>query len=232
MAQLYWYRDGNSNLNFKGDYGQIIKGVFNATLPVSGLPLSPSRTWFERGNVDDGGAVLAGTGAAYLYGTRRMLLTAAQTGNNSFMGGCDRLSVAASQAAVTGVMSAHWGMLELKSGGITPTNVAGCGAVRADLNCQSGSTVSSGSIVSAFLAACEALSSTHSGRYTVVHVPNPQAGTFDSFAEFGSATGCTGVNGSGSGGVTSSSTGTLAMTGQIKIYVNGNAVYIPYGTVS
>ena len=232
MPQLYWYRDGVSDLVYKGDYGQIIKGVFNATKPVSGLPLSPSRTWFERGNVDDGGVVMAGTGAAYLYGTRRMLVTATQTGNNSYMGGCDRLSVAGDESSVTGVCSAHWGMLELKSGGITPANVAGCGAVRGDLNIQSGSTVSSGSIVSAFLAACEALSGTITGRTTVLHVPNPQAGTFSSFAEFGSTTGFTGAYGSGSSGVTSSGTGTIAMVGQIKIYVNGTAYYIPYGTIS
>ena len=217
MAQLYWYRDGNSNLVYKGDYGQIIKGVFNATLPLSGLPLSPSRTWFERGNVDDGGVVLAGTGAAYLYGSRRMLMTAAQTGNNSFMGGCDRLSINADESAVTGVMAAHWGMLEVKSGG-TVGGAAGVGAVRGDIN-NSG-VLASGGVISCFLAACEKIAGTHTGSAAVIHVPNPQSGTFDYFAVFGSAP----------GGIAVKTTGLSGLTSAYRLIVqtpDGNPGYIP-----
>lgn len=217
MAQLYWYRDGVSDLVFKGDYGQIIKGVFHATLPVSGLPLSPARTWFERGNVDDGGAVLAGTGAAYLYGTRRMLMTAAQTGNNSFMGGCDRLSINADESAVTGVMSGHWGMLEVKAGG-TVAGAAGVGAVRGDIN-NSG-VLASGGVISCFLASCEKIAGTHTGSATVLHVPNPASGTFDFFAVFGAAP----------GGITAESTALSGLTSNYKLIVkcpDGNTGYIP-----
>ena len=217
MAHLYWYRDGNSNLNYKGDYGQIIKGVFNATLPVSGLPLSPSRTWFERGNVDDGGVVLAGTGAAYLYGTRRMLLTAAQTGNNSFMGGCDRLSINADESAVTGVMSGHWGMLEVKAGG-TVAGAAGVGAVRGDIN-NSG-VLAAGGILSCFLASSEKIAGTHTGSATVLHVPNPASGTYDFFAVFGAAP----------GGIAAKSTALSGLSAAYRLIVqtpDGATGYIP-----
>ena len=217
MAQMYWYRNGSSDLTFKGSYGQIIKGVFNATLPSSGLPLSPSRTWFERGNVDDGGVILAGTGNAYLYGTRRMLLTAAQTGNNSFMGGCDRLSINADESAVTGPMSGHWGMLEVKAGG-TVAGAVGVGAVRGDIN-NSG-VLASGGVISCFLAACEKIAGTHTGSATVLHVPNPASGTFDFFAVFGAAP----------GGITAEGTALSGLTSTYKLLVkcpDGTTGYIP-----
>ena len=185
---IRWQRQ-DGNLVFQGNFGQIIKGDFHATLPGYAMQLRADRTWFERGNVDDGGAVLSGTGAAYLFGSRRLLLTALQTGNNSFFGGCDRLSIAADQTSVGGVMGAHWGFLEFKSGGKSQANNAGCGAVRGDIKLVTGSYALG--IVSSFLAACEDLSGTHTAHVTVIHVPNPQAGTFDNFIEFGSATGCT-----------------------------------------
>lgn len=178
--------DGKLNASvWDGQNNQIIWGRFHATTSGYAIPLNPNRTWAMRGNSDDGGKVLTGTGAAYMFASRRLLLTAAQTGNNSFFGGCDRLSIAANESAVAGIMAAHWAMLEGKSGGYT--GGAAAGAVRADLNLQSGSYASV--ITSCFLAACEAISCTHSAHVTVIHIPTPQAGTFDTFMELGASSG-------------------------------------------
>jgi hypothetical protein len=220
---LELYRKGMDLQLFDGTFvgnGQFIKGVFNATTAGYGLQVNPNRTWIERGNADDGGKVISGTGAAYLYGSRRLLLTAAQTGNNSFYGGCDRLSVAEDESGVTGDMSGHWGMLEVKSGGKTNSLSS---AVRADLNIQSGSTVSAG-VTAAISVSAEALSpSTHTGTIAVLNVPNPQAGTFDVFASFGSATGAC-VSASGS-------LGSIAYKIPV-VCPDGTTRYIPLGTVS
>jgi len=183
---LEWYRKG-ADIIFEDvagkNYGQLLKGNFNATTAGYGLQVNSNRTWIERGNADDGGKVVSGTGAAYLFASRRLLLTAVQTGNNSFFGGCDRLSIASNCSGVTGIKAAHWGFLEFKSGG--HANVAG--AVRGDIKLVSGSYA--GGIVSCFLAACEDLSGTHSAHVTVIHVPTPQAGTFDTFLELGAISG-------------------------------------------
>jgi hypothetical protein len=215
-AQLYWYRDGQSNLVYKGDYGQIIKGVFNASSAKSGFALDHSRTWVERGNCDDGGSIISTTGDAYMFSSRRMLLTAVQTGNNSYFGGCDRLSVVADQSAVTGIMAAHWSNFEIKSGG--KTGSAQAGAVRGDLNIQSGSTLSANG-AACFLAACEALSaSTHTGRYSVIGVPLPQAGTFDCYADIAASTGSTAGTGTHQ---------SITAANFLIVYINGTIGYVP-----
>jgi len=201
------------------DGAQVLFGKFNATLPGYGHPVTPARTWIMRGNADDGGKVLAGTGAAYLFSIRRLLLTAAQTGNNSFFGGCDRLSVNADVSAVTGVMAAHWGMLEVKASGILGAS-GGCGAVRGDININTGGDIGTGKIASCFLAACESLGASHTGSAAVVHVPNPATGTFDFFAVFGAAP----------GGIAAKATALSGLTSTHRLIVkcpDGNTGYIP-----
>jgi hypothetical protein len=185
MGAINFYRK-KTDLVWAGTSGQLIKGVFNATTAGYGLKLTPDRTWIERGNADDGGKVLTGTGAAYLFGSRRTLLTAVQTGNNSFFGGCDRLSINADESAVTGVMAAHWAMLENKASG--KVGGAWAGAVRGDLNLHSSGA--NACITSCFLAACESCAGTHTADVVVIHVPTPEAGTFDHLFEISSASGC------------------------------------------
>jgi hypothetical protein len=147
-----------------------------------------TQTYAMRGNADDGGKVFATTGNAYLFGSRRLLLTKTQVGNNSYFGGCDRLSIAGDESGVTAEMAGGWSMLEVKSGGKTNALSA---AHRFDLNIASSSTVSAG-VTSALLVAAEKISmTTHTGTVAVMHVPNPQAGTYDRFAVFGATTGCT-----------------------------------------
>jgi len=214
---LFRFNGKENGFLYQGDRAgketQLFFGLFNATTAGDGLPLTSNRTWIARGNADDGGKVLSGTGAAYLFSSRRLLLTAVQTGNNSFFGGCDRLSIAANESAVTGVMAAHWAMLENKSSGYVGGAYAG--AVRGDLNLNSSGTNSV--ITSCFLAACESCAGTHTGHVKVVHVPTPQAGTFDTFLEITAASGAA---------VAKSTAGTYHYG--IKVSVDsGTTYYIP-----
>jgi hypothetical protein len=193
------------------DGSQQILGRFNATQAGHGIALTPTRTWFMRGNADDGGQVLSGAGAAYLFSSRRLLLTRAQTGNNSFFGGGDRLSVAADESAVTAEMAANWSMLEVKSGGVIG-NAAGVGAVRGDININSGGDIASGTFASCFLAACESVGATHTGKAVVLHVKKPQTGTFDGFMELQST----------SGVIDAHTAGSSASNKQILITIDGS----------
>ena len=218
---LYMFNGRLNAWEYQGgrDNAQMIMGQFNATTAGYGLEVNTTRTWIERGNADDGGKIIATAGNAYLFGSRRLLLTAVQTGNNSFFGGCDRLSIAASQVAVTGVMGAHWGMLEVKSGGVVGA-AGGNGAVRGDININSGGDIGTGKTASCFLAACESLGSSHTGVASVIDVPNPATGTFDFFATFGAAP----------GGIAVKATSLSGLTSTHRLLVkcpDGNTGYIP-----
>lgn len=225
---IRWQGRGNGNTELVGSKGQVIKGAFHATLPGYGLAVNGNRQWIERGNADDGGVVLT-TAGAYLFGSRRLLLTAAQTGSLSFFGGCDRLSIASDCSGSSSEMAGNWAMLEVKSGGKTGPQ-ASC--YRADLNIASGATVSAG-VTSCFMAAAEKLSqSTTTGDVSVFHVPNPQAGTFTQFAVLGAATGCELATFTGNNAFVPNNKGTFTQCGQLKILIGSTQYYIPYGTVA
>jgi hypothetical protein len=190
MAAINWRRK-NSDVHWEGSRGQIIKGAFHATVAGSGIQVTGSRQWIERGNADDGGSVLS-TAGAYLFGSRRLLLTAAHTGSSlSFFGGCDRLSVNADLSGSSAEMAGHWGFLEAKAGATLGPQAA---AYRADIVLPATAVIPSGGIASAFMAAAESLAGTHTGKAAVMHVPNPQAGTWDAFLALGSATGVAAAN--------------------------------------
>jgi hypothetical protein len=197
--------------------GQIIKGVFNATTAGYGLQLNTGRTWIERGNADDGGKVIGGSGAAYLFGSRRLLITAAQAGNNSWYGGSDRVSITADISGVTAHVAGHWGFLEGKSG--ATVNVAG--AVRGQCDMPANTTIAG--VASGFMAASNSLAGTHTGIAAAFHTTNPVAGTWDVFAAFGTSgndgTGCIDAGGS------KSSPGTVSKW--VKIDIGGTTHYVP-----
>jgi hypothetical protein len=65
-----------------------------------------------------------------------------------------------------------------------------------------------------------------------MHVPNPNAGTWDVFAYFGSASGCHTAAYTGNSNFVPNNKGTFTQCGQIKININGSAYYVPYGTVA
>lgn len=215
MAKIEWKRKAG-NIVFWGGSGQIIKGEFHATVAGSGMALTTARTWIERGNADDGGAILTGSGAAYLFGSRRLLVTAAQTGNNSWYGGCDRLSVNADISGVSAHVAGHWGFLEMKAG----CSVNYGAAVRGQVDMPA--TAVAAGVVSCFMAASNTLAGTHTGQVVALHVTNPVAGTFDGLARIGSATDATGCV---SAGGTKTSHATVSKF--IKVYIADVLHYIP-----
>jgi len=212
---IEWSRKGRDIVYYDGvmrGKGQIIKGVFNATTAGYGLKLTSDRTWIERGNADDGGIALA-TGQAYLFASRRVLLTYAHSGDLSAYGGCDRCSVAADESAVTGFLGGHWGYLEVKNGG--KVNVGG--AVVGQIDLPTGADVSN--VVSCFLANVNHLVS-HTGKAVVVHVANPSnSGLLDAFAAFG-------VDGNDGTGCIASGDGSGAYK-YIYVYIAGTRYRIP-----
>lgn len=225
---LEWRRK-KSDLVWFGKNGQELVGEFNATTAGYGLQLTGTRQWITRGNADDGGVALA-TNGAYLFGSRRLLLTYAQTGSSkSFFGGCDRLSIAADLSGSTAEMAGHWGFLEVKAGATCGTQAA---AYRADISLPSTAVIPADGVASCFMAAAESLAGTHTGVAAVINVPNPQAGTFDLFAVLGSATGCHTAAYTGNSAFDPNSKGTFTQQGQIKIKIGATAYYIPYGTVA
>lgn len=184
---LQWKPKGGDRVWY-GRLGQELKGEFHATTAGKGIQLRGTRQWVERGNADDGGIAIS-TNGAYLFGSRRLLLTYAQSGSSkSWFGGCDRLSINADLSGSTAEMAGHWGFLEVKAGATCGTQAA---AYRADISLPSTAVIPSGGVASCFLAAAESLAGTHTGTAAIIHVPNPQAGTFDKFLVLGSATGCT-----------------------------------------
>jgi hypothetical protein len=215
MGQLTWRRK-QIDLIYEGDYGQILKGLFHATTAGYGMKVNASRTWIERGNADDGGKVLA-TGQAYLFGSRRFLLTYAHTGNLSVYGGCDRCSVVADESAVTGFLGGHWGYLQLLSGG--KVNVGG--GVVGQIDVPTGADISN--YASCFLANVNHLVA-HTGKAVATHVTNPSAsGLLDASMAFGTdgndGTGCIDA------GSTKSAPGTVDKWE--KKYVAGTLYYTP-----
>jgi hypothetical protein len=145
-----------------------------------------------------------------------MLVTAAQTGNNSWYGGCDWLSVNSDMSGVTAHVGGHWGFLEMKAG----SKINYGGAVRGQLDCPSTAEISG--VASCFMAASNDLGGTHTGQAVAIHVTNPVSGTFDAFARIGSVTDGTGCV---SAGGTKTSHATVSKF--IKVYIAGVLHYVP-----
>lgn len=175
----YEYQGGRDN-------AQLIFGQFHATLPGYGLPVNSVRTWITRGNADDGGKAL-GAGGAYLYDMGRLLITHAQTGSVAILGRAGRLSV---NADVSGVNTGAglWGLLEVKASGVIG-GTTGMGAVLGDIKIDSGGDIATGKVASCFLAHCESLGATHTGKAVALHVPAADVGAFDGLMEIATASG-------------------------------------------
>lgn len=78
--------------------------------------------------------------------------------------------------------------------GVTVTgggNTATKTGFKATVNAKSGSTIASGTVISAIMATADDLSGTHTGSASPFHVPTPTAGTWDRLVTIGGfATGC------------------------------------------
>lgn len=177
--------DANGAVNFpKGTALSV--GAFSSTSAGSGVPLSASLTKALYLLADDGNAAIA-SGSSVRTVEGRVLLGHAQTGNVSVHGAVGHVKVEGALTH-TGHVGGAWGYAELDTTGSTTGPVAG---VYAMCDLPTGAVVGTGGVLSGLLVGSNTLEGTHTGRAVAVHVQNPVAGTFDAFAEIGSATGAT-----------------------------------------
>ena len=202
-------------------------GDFSSATAGSGVALNATYTAAARIYADDAGAALAAGEkrvaiTRFLYATADTAATdqsmSAQVGQvkvaaNLTIGGnlaglCGYLEVAAGSTLIGGryaqasIAAGVWGRVDVPS-----TAVAGTAAY-----------------VSAF-AASGNLGGTHTGKLSVIHIPNPGAGVWDLFASFGATTGCTVANALVP--ATAPDGSTVGADLAIKIDLNGTAYYIP-----
>jgi hypothetical protein len=207
--------------------GNLTVGAFHSTDQGSGVVISASNTAAFRVYGDDGGAKLAAgekrvSISRFLYATSDTDATdqtmsahvgQVKVGNDLTIGGnlaglCGYLEVLAAKTLIGGryaqasVASAVWGRVDVPATGVIGT----------------------AAYVSAF-AASGNLGGTHTGKASVIHVPNPGAGTWDLFASFGATTGCTVANALVP--ATAPDASTMGADLAIKIDLNGTAYYIP-----
>jgi hypothetical protein len=200
-------------IRFSGK-GSLDVGAFSSTTIGYGLGLSSSRTCLQNIYADDGGSALT-VGSAYRAGRRRTLLGAVNTGDVSIFGGQDHLKVASDNSGVTGHLAGHWGYMECSAAG--KVNIAAGVKGMADL--PSGAVITSGGVLSAFMAVSNDLGGTHTGKAVPIHVPNPVAGSWDAFAEVAASTGCIDA-------ATTKSTPS-GVDNWLLVNVGGTAHYIP-----
>jgi hypothetical protein len=200
-------------------------GAFSSATAGSGIAINSAKTKAFDILADDGGVAL--TAGSYQAARFRMLVaTTIASGNISIAGALGHLKVVAnvaSSAPISGIR----GYIECSGAAISSAS-----AVRGMIDIPSGCTISSGAIASAFMADSLDLGGTHTGSAAVIHVANPGAGTWDFFAAFGTATGCTLATFTGNSAFVPNSKGTFTQCGQVKILINATTYYIPYGTVA
>lgn len=211
MLFRYSGKDGYSI--YENQVGSLQMGKFSSTSQGYGLPLTKVNSFGFRVCADDKGVVFV-SGASVRANESRLLLTAAHTGNVSAHGHEAHLKITGDESGVTGILGGSWGYIEMVSG----AKVNYAGGVRSMLDCPSGAEISG--VLSAFLAAANDISGTHTGPATVIHVPNPVSGTFDFFAVFGAAP----------GGIAAKATALSGLTSTHRLIVkcpDGNTGYIP-----
>jgi hypothetical protein len=205
----------------------ILIGDFASAAAGSGVVLNATYTAAARIYADDGGAKLAAgekraSISRFLYATADTDATdqtmsghvgQVKVGNDLTINGnlaglCGYLEVAAAKTLIGGryaqasVAAGVWGRVDVPATGVIGT----------------------AAYVSAF-AASGNLGGTHTGKASVLHVPNPGAGVWDFFASFGATTGCTVANALVPAAAPDADT--MGADLAIKIDLNGTAYYIP-----
>jgi len=196
-------------------------GDFSSATAGSGIPLSATYTAAARIYADDGGAKL-GAGEKRAFISRFLYATADTDGTDQTMSGIVGQVKIANDLTIGGNLSGVCGYLEV----VTAKTLTGgasdaiASAVWGRVDLPSGAVIGSGGLISAFGVSAD-LGGTHTGKASVLSVPNPSAGTWDYFAVFGSATGCT-----------DTPAGTFSTVAYLKVSIGGITYYIPYGSVS
>lgn len=126
---------------------------------------------------DDGGTAL--TAGAYRAVRNRLLLTAAvSAGDISAYGHQGQLKITADESAATGILGGEWGYVELASGG----NVNVAGGIVAHVDCPSGATITG--VLAGLIIKTNDLGGTHTGKASMVYMPNEGAGSWDYCLDF------------------------------------------------
>jgi hypothetical protein len=160
-------------------------GAFSSATVGYGVPLSKTMSKAFGVYADDGGAALTAGAAVRAFQARTLLAHAGAAVDASAYGAQSQVHITADVSAYTGIIGGEWGYLELVSGG--KVNIGG--AVVGHVDVPTGATVTSHA--ACFLGKSNDLGGTHTGLVCGLYFPNPGAGTFDGFADFGSATGMT-----------------------------------------
>lgn len=202
---------GSSRI-YRGMKGSWQMGEFSSTTEGKGLKISSDRTSFHRLYGDTGGSAL--TAGVYRNSVSRLLISTAFSADVSAFGSQSQLKVNANVTA--SFLAGLWGYAEVTAGKTVTSSIAG---VRGSVDFPSTAVIAANQVASAFLADSTDLRGTHTGQAVCMHVPNPNAGTWDGFAAFGSTTGC----------VDSSSTKSTpgGVDNWLIVYVAGTAHYIP-----
>jgi hypothetical protein len=189
--------------------GAITMGTLSSANDLSGVALTASKSKAFAINADTGGSAL--TAGFVRAGVSRFLLGTAITsgadistvGHEGLLKSIVSVNVGGNQAGVLGHYETA-GTLTLT--GSINTVKAG---VASFLDIATGGTVAAGSVVSAF-GVNPANFGTVTGRSAIIHVTNPMSGTWGSFLDLSTATGCTQDAAAGSTGGK-----------HLKVYING-----------
>jgi hypothetical protein len=175
-----------------GDYAsKIILGTLSSSNDTSGIPLSAVVNKAFAVHADSGGSALtAGNIRAALM--RMLIGTAISGGADISTYGMEALlksrvsvNVGGNQA---GVLGHYESVNTITLTGSINTVKAG---VASFLDLAANATVAAGTVMSAFGVNPANFGTTMNGRTAIIHVTNPMAGTWGSFLDLSTATGCT-----------------------------------------
>jgi len=190
-------------------------GTLSSANDTSGVALSAAKTSAVKVCADTGGAALAASFTRAMQ-ARFLIGTAISSGADISTAGFEGLLKSIASVNVGGNQGGVMGHYET-AGTLTLTGSINTvkAAVAAFLDLATGATVAAGTVVSA-LGVNPANLGTLTGRASVIHVTNPMAGTWSSFLDLSSATGC----------VQDAAAGVTAGK-HLKIYINGVLHTIP-----
>ena len=206
---LEWKRK-SGNIVYQGSSGDIQFGQFSSATGGYGLQVKTTRTAIHRVYADDAGAVI--TSGTYRAGIFRTLLTAAHTAIGTVCGLQAQIKSVASITVDWAV--GLWGYAEMASSKTVTGVLAG---VRATVDIPTGSVIAAASRAAALVLDSINLGGTHTGDAVCIYVPNPGAGSWDFFIDFGSAPGCI---------VADTSNLPAAATHKIKCRINATTFYL------
>ena len=171
-------------------------GVRSSANDTSGVTVSAAVDQVFGVFADSGGVALT-AGFIRSACSRMFVGTAISGGGDISITGQEGLVKFGASANIGGNVGGVMGHLET-TGTLTLTGSLHCikSAVAAFLDLASGTTIAASTVVSAFGVNAANLGTVMTGRSTIIHVTNPMASTWGSFAEFDSATGCTAAHAS------------------------------------